>query len=66
MLRELYIADNILENLNDISDAPSLIKIHARKNKIARFESFPKLGALKYLNLRENLIAKIEDIACIG
>jgi Leucine-rich repeat (LRR) protein len=40
----------------------NLNKINARKNKIANLNNFPILPRLVYLNLRENQIAKVDDL----
>jgi Leucine-rich repeat (LRR) protein len=39
------------------------MKINCRKNKIKDLSSFPKLPKLVYLNIRENEIAKVDDLS---
>ena len=40
--------------------------MNLRKNKITNLNEFPKLPSLRYLNLRENQIAKVNDLVGVG
>jgi Leucine-rich repeat (LRR) protein len=63
-LKELYLTDNKIKTVQGLEGCPSLVKIHLRKNIIEVFdENFPVLESLKYLNLRENKIEKMDEIA---
>ena len=42
-------------------EVPSLTRIHARKNKLAEPE-FEKLQSLYSINLRENLVSKVDQL----
>jgi len=43
-----------------------LVKLHLRKNKISRFDPLPGLPRLKYINLRENQITKLDQLKPIS
>lgn len=44
----------------------NLQKINVRKNKITNLSEFPELPSLVYLNLRENQIAKVNDLTGVS
>lgn len=62
-LKEIYICENELTDLRGLENVPSLWKLSVRANKITKIMSpFPYLPALRYLNLRENQISKMEEL----
>lgn len=61
-LRELYAADNQIDDVSGIEGCQSLRRAHLRKNAIGRFQVPSRLPLLEYLNLRENRLASIDGI----
>lgn len=64
-LQELYLAGNNIVSLEGLDELPSLKKLHIRKNKIQIIEDekVPDLAELEYLNLRENELIEIPQLA---
>ena len=62
-LTELYLAENVLKTIKDLTDLPNLKRLHLRQNEIESLDETPDFPSLEYLNLREN---KIENVAEIG
>lgn len=62
-LKELYVCENELTDIRGLEALPALWRVSVRNNKLKNiYNPFPTLPALTYLNLRENQIAKIEDV----
>ena len=54
-------AENVLKDFKYLRTAPCLAKIHARKNQVS-IPDFEDIEGVKYLNLRENPVAKVNDL----
>jgi Leucine-rich repeat (LRR) protein len=61
-LTELYLAENPLVSVGQLHTMPNLKKLHLRGCEIEKFDAFPDLQGLEYLNLRETKIASLEDV----
>lgn len=62
-LRQMYVCENELTDIRGLESLPNLQKLSVRNNKLKGILSpFPHLPALTYLNLRENQIAKLEEL----
>jgi len=60
-LRELLLAENKVKSLVGLDGVPNLTLLDLRKNNIVAFdEAFPMFENLQTINLRENLIDKVE------
>ena len=65
-LKELYVCENELTDIRGLEHLPQLHKLSVRNNKIKGFlNPFPQLPSLCYLNLRQNQIAKLEELCKI-
>jgi hypothetical protein len=56
----------LITTFKALAKLPKLEKIHARKNKISDLTEFPDISSIKYLNLRENQIAKVNLLSGIN
>jgi Leucine-rich repeat (LRR) protein len=62
-LRQLYVCENELTDIRGLENLPNLHKLSVRNNKIKSIlNPFPYLPSLSYINLRENHIAKLDEI----
>lgn len=62
-LKQLYVCENELSDIRGLEALPNLQKISVRNNKLKGiYTPFPSLPSLTYLNLRENQIAKLDEL----
>jgi Leucine-rich repeat (LRR) protein len=62
-LKQLYVCENELTDIRGLEGLPNLQKLSVRNNKLRGILSpFPFLPNLTYLNLRENQIAKLDEL----
>lgn len=55
-------AENPLVSVGQLHTMTNLKKLHLRATEIEKFEFFPDLPKLEYLNLRESKLALVEDL----
>lgn len=62
-LKELYVCENEITDIRGLENLPQLQKLSVRNNKVkAIMTPFPQLPSLMQINLRENQIAKLEEL----
>lgn len=62
-LQELYLGENSITTLDGIRNNPSLKTLFLRANQITAIpETFEGLNNMAHINLRDNLIAKVDEI----
>ncbi|CAJ0964794.1 unnamed protein product [Ranitomeya imitator] len=62
-LRELYLAQNNLKTLEGLDHLVHLTSLHLRDNQLETLDGFSeKMKALQYLNLRGNLISRLQEV----
>lgn len=63
-VKEIYAAENSFKGITVFKDMKNLEKLHLRKNQISNFADVNSgyLLNVRYLNLRENLVATLEDL----
>jgi|LauGreDrversion4_2_1035121.scaffolds.fasta_scaffold437202_2 Leucine-rich repeat (LRR) protein len=61
-LQELYLNENKVTDLRDLSGLPSLRKLDLNTNKIASLVSKPDLPSLEVLDLSNNMIANGDEL----
>ncbi|XP_069834950.1 leucine-rich repeat-containing protein 23 [Dendropsophus ebraccatus] len=61
-LRELYLAQNNIKTLAGLEHLVNLTSLHLRDNQLEALDGFSgNMRALQYINLRGNLIAKLQE-----
>ncbi|XP_065650196.1 leucine-rich repeat-containing protein 23 isoform X1 [Hydra vulgaris] len=62
-LKMLYLAENAIEEIQDVSQLTHLKTLHLRNNKITNLNGFSEnMKNLQYLNLRMNNISELHEI----
>ena len=65
-LQELYLNENKITDLSQLTELPSLKKLDLNTNKIVSLASKPFLPSLEVIDLSNNLIASADEIAHLG
>ncbi|XP_056385967.1 leucine-rich repeat-containing protein 23 isoform X1 [Hyla sarda] len=62
-LRELYLAQNNIKTLGGLDNLVHLTSLHLRDNQLENLDGFSEnMRALQYLNLRGNLIPRLQEV----
>ncbi|XP_075698449.1 leucine-rich repeat-containing protein 23 [Rhinoderma darwinii] len=62
-LRELYLAQNNMKTLEGLDSLVHLTSLHLRENQLETLDGFSgNMRALQYLNLRGNLISRLQEV----
>ncbi|OCT69784.1 leucine-rich repeat-containing protein 23 isoform X2 [Xenopus laevis] len=62
-LRELYLGQNNISRLEGLKSLVNLTTLHLRDNQLETLDGFSEhLQALQYLNLRSNMVAKLQEV----
>nr|XP_021492612.1 leucine-rich repeat-containing protein 23 isoform X3 [Meriones unguiculatus] len=63
-LKNLYLAQNMLKKVQGLENLGNLTTLHLRDNQIETLDGFSKeMKSLQYLNLRNNLISDLGELA---
>ncbi|XP_072762788.1 leucine-rich repeat-containing protein 23 isoform X2 [Anoplolepis gracilipes] len=63
-LRQLFLAQNQIEQIESLGYLPNLTTLHLRSNRLANLDGFSaKCHNLSYINLRDNNIPNISELA---